>query len=189
MPVEFALRVLNPLDPFVRIFGIWIDSPPPEGWTVDLAGQNTAAFKRWIKDGDSVNGTLDLSDGKHKLYVAISQTASANLGSWAIEGTFDGVKLPTLSKVDWDTIGRYDVSVKNGKIVSQMQHENEELSELRDITGLNTLSRVKDVIVGKATEIKDIVDNNRKESIIISAASAGVAITAAYLSTRRGKRF
>lgn len=189
MTVEFALRVLNPLDAFVRIFGIWIDSPPPEGWTEDLARQNTAAFKTWIKDGDSVNGALDLSDGKHKLYVAISQTASANLGSWAIEGTFDGVKLPTLSKVDWDTIGRYDVTVKNGKIVSQKAQENEELDELKDITGLATLTKVKDVIVDKATEIKDIVNNNRKESIIISAASAGVAVTAAYLSTRRGKRF
>lgn len=193
MTVVFDLRLVNPKDSFVRIFGIWVDNPPPEGWTIDLARQNTAAFKTWIQDGDAVRGSLDLSDGKHDIYVAISQTISDNLGFWTIEGSFNGVAAPTISRVDHDTIGRYQVIVSGGVVTSS--EKDATLEELRDITGLNALAAtkaalisVKDAILGKTSELKDIVVENKKESGIIGAASISIAAIAVVLSSRGGSR-
>jgi hypothetical protein len=184
--VDFELRLLNPKDQFTRIFGIWVDSPPPEGWTIDLARQNTAAFKTFVQDGDSVSGSLNLDDGKHDLYVAISQTESSRLGSWTIEGTFNGVKLPTLSKVDWDTIGKYEVNVVDGEVVSS---DGESGKDLTTLNATNKIVAAKDAIIEKAGEIRDIVSENRKESALIAGVSATVAVIASVISMKRRRKF
>jgi hypothetical protein len=192
--VDLDLRVINPNDPFVRIFGIWVDNPPPDGWTYDLARQNTAAYKTFVQSGDAVRSSLSLSDGKHDVYVSISQDEAGRLGFWTIEGTLDGVKAPTIPRVDHDTIGRYQITVKNGEVVKS---SDAELEELREITGLNALAatkeafiKVKDTLLGKVDEAVDVAKAHKTESGIIGAASLSLAALAVVLSAKGGsKRF
>lgn len=192
MVVDVNFRLVNESDPFTRIFGVWVDRTPPEGWTQTLDLQNTATIKQFVQSGASVDGALDLSDGKHTIYVAISQTQSKRLAAWTVDATFDGVKAPTLAAIDWDTVGRYDVEVKNGKVVSQAGEAGQELDDINNDDRnrvIETVSKVKSEVSDGIKKVVNKIDENRKESGIIAAATAGFAIAVTLISNKRGRRF
>lgn len=154
MPHTVKVTAVNQQDSFVRILGLWLDKIPPTNWTTTLDLQNTATIKKWIQSGDTVVGTIpDLSDGKHTMYLAISAADDPQhtLGTWAGTFNIDGI-VREWQNVDYDTIGIFEFTVKNGAVIDSSSPGNKESKDIVEKEGANMF----DKIVAAAKENKTL---------------------------------
>jgi hypothetical protein len=179
---KVVLKTTALSDPFHRILGLWVDNVPPVGWTENLELQGTAALKWFVQDGDTVNGDLNLSDGKHDIFVAISQADASKLGAWCIDGSFDNVEADVCN-IDVDTVGKFIITVENGIVTSTKDEGMREVDDLNN----GTFQKLKSIIVTNSTKVKNVVKENQKASAIIGGASIAATAVAIFVSSRSNR--
>lgn len=181
--VQVTFKVVNENDPHTRTFGMWLNQIPPEDWTV-----NPERSFDYIQSGDTVSSSVNISDGKHTLYVAIAQADSSIYGPWTVEADFDGIKAPILSNIDVDTLGRYDITVKDNKVVSTVQNK-EEIDEAGKNFIEKHFSAISDKVKSATEQITTKIESNKRDSAIVGSISVAASIAAVIFSQRRPKRF
>lgn len=173
--VLISMKVDSQGDPFTRILAIWLDRAPPLDWTHTIESQNTALFKTFVTKFGTPKFETAIPDGKHSIYVAISQASNSKFGPWKVSTTLDGVVAPDLSTIDFDTIGKYDFVVKGGKVASAA--DQAKITEIGDLNNKDPWAMLK----------KFVADN--KNTLFGVAVGATVLTTAGIIAKGGGKKY
>lgn len=136
--VNFAVVANNPKDPFNRRWLVSVDNQPPVEWPL-VANFDGVSFIETHSQGEVMNLSLNLPNGKHVVYVAISAPASGEWGTYSGGVQMDGVT-GEFSNVDVDTVASFEIDVKDNKAVKRVNQVEQELNPMTN-TRMSAVSR------------------------------------------------
>jgi hypothetical protein len=184
--IPIVMRLVNPDDPYTRIAALWFDKEPPANWQATIEGQATADYKEWITSGHDtlVSYNKDLVDGKHILYLGVSQDEFKGLGVWSGTASIGGVLRP-FDRVDYDTLAKFDFSIKNGKVIDSTKPTVVEKPINQTLGWKNKITSLLAQIPTK--EFGQMISDNKVPVAVISAA-AGASIGGLIWWAKKGRR-
>lgn len=120
--VDIVVQASDPTDIYSRKWVMWLDYQPKTSWWLqqNIIAEDAANALLAVEDytsGRTLHTTADIPDGNHELYFGISQDGGPAFGTYSGSISFDGIQ-KTFSGFDANVIGKWDITVKNGKIVS-----------------------------------------------------------------------
>lgn len=126
--VKLSIRLLNQKDTYLRSVLITLDKPPAKDWIVkqDYSDKSEIRATR-IKSGDTLEGTFDIKDGVHLIYLAVGMDAAGGLGSWSGVANIGGISR-SFEGVDFNTLAAFKTTVKGGKVTDTVNANKYELS-------------------------------------------------------------
>jgi hypothetical protein len=185
--VPVTLRLINPDDPYRRQVLMAMDKVPSTSWQKSNREDDDKTHHReFIQSGGTTRNTFDIPDGKHVLYVAVGMDESQGLGAWSGVGDIGGVQRP-IDRVDFDTLAKFDFTVKGGKVLDSSKTEaspkgtpsptQQGGEEARTgPTGVGTQEKVKDMWSKIIQTLKD-----HKVETVSGSAVVGVVLGAMVL--------
>jgi hypothetical protein len=175
-----------------------MDKVPSTVWQKVADYTDKSQHRQFIQSGGTSQNTFEVTDGRHTLYVAVGMDESQGLGAWSGIGDIGGVQRP-IERVDFDTLAKFDFTVKNGKVLdstktdaspkgkaSPTQQGGEGVKNTDPIigaTGVGTQAKVKEMWDNVVKTLKE----HKLEAIGLSAV-AGI-ITGSVVLWKKKRRY
>lgn len=174
--VKFSIVANNVKDPFARRWLLSVDNVPAPNWPLTANFDGSSFIENRVQ-GQLMTKELNLPDGKHIVYFAVSVPNASEWGTYSggiqmddVAGEFNGV--------DVDSVAAFEITVKGNKAVKRVNSTNTEVADSK-------ISKVTNRIKGLPTMVRD-----HKNAFIVGvglAIGASIAGVVIY-KVRKGRR-
>jgi hypothetical protein len=158
--VNIRVVANNEKDPFDRRWVVTIDKLPPLNWPLSANFDGTS-FVETHSQGELMQTSLSLPNGKHVVYFAVSVPNGSEWGTYSGGVQMDGVS-GEFTGIDVDTVAAFEIEVKDNKVTKRVNQQATELGE--------TDQKAKAFFV----KAKDKIVDNAK--LVVGATAVGVVV-------------
>jgi hypothetical protein len=178
--VKIGVVANNERDSFERRWLIVVDKLPPLNWSLS-ANFDGVSFVEAHTQGQLMQTQLNLPDGKHTIYFAVSVPDSGEWGTYSGGIQMDGVS-GEFTGIDVDTVAAFEIEVKDNVAVKRVNQSGIDIDP-NDVSEDN-------IFMKKFKEFRRFTMKNAKATVAVSA-TAFVVIVAGYIGVdmwRKGNR-